>query len=918
MTIYLARPGRCSSAWYCFRLLLSLGLFLKAETTQARTGSADWTVPLYRSRQIVGSSLQSIGLLGRPDGSITILVNSGMAGREGVLARYDSEGVPVATNLIEGYIREGQLDREGNLVLIQWIQNTTGSREARAYVSKLSPAGQLIWRSESLPAVSPQISGIDAKGNVWIVESSLLSTKRFVRVFYLDRTGKLTWTRDFELGGLLRADTHTAFKDLSVDAEGNGILVQVEAPEKDPGEIVHLALRKLSPHGEVIWTVKEDVQQFSFLSLPIVPSNPEIGQVQVRTDAQNRVVLAGSSWHWSRIGIIRGYATTPRTFLVGYTADGGRRWMTSSSGETWEQDSLLAIDPAGQIVVCKASDRQLITSSYSADGVLAWTKEYDLDPGSRPRVEPQLLSLDAQNNPLIYYLTTSGGLGVNSGPYDHRTGLLKLTAAGQFAWHLPVTNISAVDYGINGYALPVVKVESDGQVRTLGNPQPNAESGLALDVGSVTSAGNPGNFFRARVKPSFRQNPPFDLWVDCAQNGFIGAGEVDWFSGNGNLTVTKFFPTGARAWEIAWPVEGAQTGRPEAMVMKVSPSGVAALGYLTTDAALNVRVAKPDGTAWASLRFPSGFLLAVEDNGAVSIGTPEGEGVNPLTRVARWSVDGRQAWAADIPADRSLIQVFEGPEDTRLILWQRHDSLKSTVQSVDSVGRLEWRMDLDMGGTSAMSDGKNATYFTGTSVSTVPGEVTSTLTMQIDVRGQMISSNRIYVATTELSQAASDQGKLFRPACGGGVPVWAVYYEPDSARASQMVQEGRWLLYEDDRQYSTYPLINRTLRVADAYTTGPIFVGLNQAYCLAHWADDGLEGWDLLSLRFSDGLEWSPSMTKVFGTGIPGDTYRLERTSNLWSPWETKTRMKSDAQGDLFYFETPGGASNAFFRFVPE
>lgn len=896
------------------RLALVALLCTLSPLTQARTASTQWHRVLQRSRESSGSSLQPKALLRLSSGALLVVVASEELGREGILLGCDAQGHPMATNYVDGFIQEALVAQDDNLLLLQTLQDTEGNRSSRSVVSKFTPQGQLLWRSPLPSSTSlTHLYAPDRSGNLWLTQTPINRANGKPSLSRINAQGRLEWTRSFnsypnatQLG--------TFFKDLVLDPAGNAFLVQTELFSVSQFLGADIVISKIKPNGFTEWTTREDLRQFSRLPSPFLNRAPETGRFQLALDSQGNVILAGDTWHMSQTGL-REYLTTPKTFVISYSPLGARLWIDQTVGEIWEGNPVIAVDSHDRVIIAKSSIGTLITTAYAAlgQGRSEWTQSHPVPPTDRSEVTPLQMRLDASDNPLIYLMATYDGLGNHSGPYNTQSELLNLTSAGNEAWSLVITNLTANQVGLEGYTLPLLTLEADGKTRLLGNAHAAGTSGLAADLGAVLATGEPANPSSIEVHIADNVVHPFELGLDADESVYLASSYAAASPSVPVLRLAKFRKDGERLWDTDWILSDASVLNPD-YSLRLSRSGYAALSHVTTETNRVVRLIDPQGvTRWTRL-IESGSVLAVADNGSIWV-TQTGQ---LPTRIASISVDGTTQWATEFPiADSSLMRIYPDAADTGVLAIESNGSLEVTLYFLSATGIQGWRQSLNLGGTRSVRDASGAIHITGGSLSDISGQGATALTMTLSASGQIVSSNRIDIGSTSHLQSASDQGVLFRLKAGTTFDAEGIFYEPDKTTAQRMVQEGLWVAYDTERTDTVQSLLNTALHVNGTFTIGPAFTSLNQAYCVAHWGSGKLQGWDLFSFRFQDGVEKAAQGVRVYGSGTPNSAYQLESSRSLSGPWLKGPSYGSDGQGDLLHTEPFEPSGNRFFRFVP-
>jgi hypothetical protein len=314
-----------------------------------------------------------------------------------------------------------QLDSAGN-VHLAWTRYADGYGFYDAYISKLNPAGKLLYRIPIDNGIEDL--EVDALGNVYVAglrytDNPIGANERYFLRKY-DARGKLVWerARTYDDEGLLENPERTiaAPKDIGLASDGSLYAVGRNSGSSSgtPDGVEPFVLTKYSNDGVVLWE--------------------RAGNGSVLTASGRNFYLA------SRVASSEPY-TENDVRVQKYNASGSVTWQRTVAGNEYGpvEPNSLAVDAndnvflAGSMYVYREgdgnADRDFFARKYTASGGLSWIYQPRLK-GTNELAR----GVSAKGSGNVYVVGTTGAKvnGKNSGGYD--AFLLRLNGQGQKVW----------------------------------------------------------------------------------------------------------------------------------------------------------------------------------------------------------------------------------------------------------------------------------------------------------------------------------------------------------------------------------------------------------------------------------------------------------------------------------------------------
>ncbi|XXY51004.1 SBBP repeat-containing protein [Sorangium sp. So ce269] len=289
------------------------------------------------------------------------------------IVKLDPDGRTLWTRQI-GDVAEHQVgvsatfDAEGGVLLAGGFQGTidlgagplTSAGDLDILVAKLDPDGNPLWnqtfggpgREQAIRAAVDEISGEVIIGGLITNTVDfgdgplpfLTSGAHGFVVLRLDPEGKLLWSRRF---GELGAED---LLDVATDGEGNvlvagsdlGPTLSLDGDTSVPPRNYDIVVAKLSPAGDPLWN-----ERFGGAGRQYVSG--------LAVDVAGHVIVAGGAGGAIDFGggpLAGSDSPQPRLVLAELNPEGRHLWSSRASGDPTHRASDVALDPAGNLLLC--------------------------------------------------------------------------------------------------------------------------------------------------------------------------------------------------------------------------------------------------------------------------------------------------------------------------------------------------------------------------------------------------------------------------------------------------------------------------------------------------------------------------------------------------------------------------------------
>jgi hypothetical protein len=323
-------------------------------------------------------------------------------GRDAFLSKYDSAGNRLWIRQLGSSDSDSSygvaVDAPGNAYMAGYIEGAAGST-ADAFVSKLDPAGNVIW---SRGGTSWDVA-LDPLGNVLACgQASGIGGYGDFLVSKYDPAGSLTWTRQF---GSANSESVSG---VAADGSGN---VYLSGSTRDPyvGGLNDILLCKYDAAGNLAWH-----RQLGS------PSGEYDTSTGVAADASGNVYVTG----WTSGSIGGQNAGNTDTFLLKYNTTGDLVWTRQLGTSGCDQAGAIAVDQAGRIYITgytseslngpSAGNADVFVAKFDAGGSMVWTCQF----GSSDYDNGWGITVDALGNVYVTGCTLGSLGGPSAGYFD--------------------------------------------------------------------------------------------------------------------------------------------------------------------------------------------------------------------------------------------------------------------------------------------------------------------------------------------------------------------------------------------------------------------------------------------------------------------------------------------------------------------